>query len=145
MKTRSLKIEDFEEIEPMLKEFFKFCGYDEFSKYSTEVSYKTISQIVNSQDLFGCVSYDDDGINGIMCGSVHQMFMTEEKICQELFFWSSKKGAGKMLLNALEAFAKFKGAVLINMLKVRNSPDFIEDFYEKMGYKKSEVSYDKVI
>ena len=87
--------------------------------------------------------YELDGVvRGFIVGFVTQIYFSEERVLQEMAFFSSAKGGFK-LLDAFEEEAKRRG---VNKIVVGSKPDFCDlwALYTKRGYRVLEEQFIKV-
>jgi hypothetical protein len=79
-----------------------------------------------------------------------QYFNRSAKVAQELFWWvdmdARRSGAGRDLLDGMEAWARTNGAESLTMVCLQAlDAESIGRFYESNGYKPLEHSYMKVL
>lgn len=77
------------------------------------------------------------------------MFNANHISAHEVVWWvepeAQGKGAGKALLQAIEPACRERGAELIYMVHLANSPPQAAAAYERLGYEHGESSYVKAI
>lgn len=93
----------------------------------------------------------NDEVTGCIGGCVVPFWMNNDKlICQELFWYVDKSTRGSKvavgLFKAFEAWAKDQGAAFIAMSSTTNlDPTGVGAFYNRKGYKASDISYIKEV
>jgi hypothetical protein len=138
---------DIPQIVEMARDFWKETIYDE--PFCSE-TVAAMSQLCIDQGLM-CVVDIDGVLEGFACGVKGPLLANAEVLSgTEVAWWVNpdhRKGRnGIALLLSLEQQAKAQGIKYWNMVFMESSmPEKIEGIYKKMGYKKTEVFYTKVI
>ena len=143
---RVAKKEDIPAILLLCEEFWKHTLYDEeFDCDHTQV-------MVNMALEHGLLEVLDlDGIVGFVAGiKSYLMASTEALTGTELAWWvnpahrKGRKGIDLMLF--IEDLARAQGVKYWNMVSMESSdPEIANKIYERLGYKKTETSFTKVL
>jgi N-acetylglutamate synthase-like GNAT family acetyltransferase len=144
---RNGTVEDIPQIVEMARVFWKETIYDEPCCDDTVAM---MAQMCIDQGLMS-VAEVDGKVEGFACGVLAPLLANAEVLMgSEVAWWvnpehrQGKIGVG--LLLALEKQAKEQGIKYWNMVFMESSmPREVEEIYKKMGYRKNEVSYTKVI
>ena len=102
-----------------------------------------------SQGLLAVI--DDQGIQGFVAGVKAPLIASSEASTgTELAYWVNPNvrgsGEGKKLLYFIEDLAREQGIKYWNMVSMESSnPELANALYERMGYKKVETTYQKVL
>lgn len=138
---------DMDDIVEMAREFWKHTIYDE--EYCPDTVHTIVSMCMD-QGLLSVLKIDGMA-RGFACG-IKSPLLANSKVLTgtELAWWVDpeyRKGRnGIGLLKHLENQAKKVGIKYWNMGFMESSmPSIIEGIYQKMGYKKTEVIYTKVL
>ena len=137
---------DIESIVDMARGFWGQTIYDE--EYCPETVANMAEACINA-GLMSVV--DDDGVVGFACGMKGPLLGNASVVCGiELAWWIDPKyrneNHGVNLLMHLEQQARDAGIKYWNMVyMVSSMPDVVEKIYQKLGYNKIEVTYQKVL
>lgn len=142
---RLAKLEDMPNLLRMGELFFNDSGYGEitsFNKSDTEITLKS---------LIGLGTLLTDGKSSMIGFLVFPLFMNQKTMMsQELFWWvdEDKRGTriGIDLLKQAEKISKENGATVMNMLSLNDlNGEKVNKLYERLGYKRKEQSYMRVL
>jgi len=138
--------DDLEQIVIMAREFW---GHTIFDDPFCAISVEEMAKYCIDQGLM--VVLDVDGPKGFACAIAgHLLANVDVKSGTEVAWWVNPEHRGGRngisLIKALESQAKEVGIKWFSLAFMESSmPDKIEDIYLKMGYKKSETLYTKVL
>lgn len=128
--------------------FFDEAGWSDVTEWDDESVAATLSNMIDSDGGILLVAERKGVILGMAGGLVYPAYFNAHHLTgQELFWWVSpddRCGAGKALMDAMEARAREKGAkswAMIALDKVR--PAAVGAVYQRRGYRASEHSYIK--
>ena len=125
----------------MGEKFHALSGYAKFSTYDPDVMAKSCRALMRTDT--GLLLVGERAMIGCI---VFPLFMAQETVAQELFWWSETPGVGRDLLNVAEHWAKTSGAKVLLMLALEsNEADRVETIYRRRGYETAERSYMKVL
>jgi len=138
---------DLNQVVELAREFWKHTIYDD--AFCEDTVY-VMANISLGQNLLSILEINSNVV-GFACGIKGTLLANCEVLTgTELAWWVSpehrqgRNGIG--LMRHLEGLAKSSGIKYWNMMFMESSmPDAIEAIYKKMGYKKSEVAYTKVL
>jgi GNAT superfamily N-acetyltransferase len=90
----------------------------------------------------------DEGVVAMMgCIFTDYPYNTAYRLCSEMMYWVEPEHRGGTLavrmIKEAEALAIHEGATAMVMAALETSPEMIETFYNKMGYKRSERAFIK--
>lgn len=136
--------EDLPVLGRMGEEFFNASGHGDHTEYSPDDMEETFKQVIDSGGLL------TDGEHGMIGILVFPIYYNKDFLfSQELFWWvdECKRGTGLAirLMKAAEELAKEKGAKAMTMISVSFLGESVDNMYEKMGYKKCETSFMRVL
>jgi GNAT superfamily N-acetyltransferase len=139
--------QDIAAIIRMAREFWKNTAFDEV--YEPEMV-ACMAQACIDQGLMSV--YEHDGaVRGFACGICGPLLASSEVLAgTEMAWWVDEDArggtAGVKLLRHLEGLAKNVGVKYWTMVFMESSmPETVASIYKKMGYKKTETSYMRVL
>lgn len=98
--------------------------------------------LIRDQD--GCLFVTDD-LSGMSAALwCPCMFNAEVRVASELWLYTTRYGAGKPLLRALEDWARAQGCVSLSLTSQLNMKD-VSKWYERLGYGPVEKIFVKVL
>lgn len=133
MDYRKITIEDAPELAKIYAETFNSDPW--YDKWTQKTAEKRLSQMINNSGFFGIVSYNEEGITGMILGEEEQYFdgvifnIKEFCVKNEL----RGKGIGTELLAEFER--NLKGMGIRETVLMTNLED--EEFYKKRGFRRS--------
>ena len=133
MDYRKITIEDLSELAKIYAETFNSDPW--YDKWTQKTAEKRLSQMINNGGFFGMVSYNEEGIIGMILGEEEQYFdgvifnIKEFCVKNEL----RGKGIGTELLAEFER--NLKGMGIRETVLMTNLED--EEFYKKRGFHRS--------
>jgi len=144
---RNGEYKDLLRIVEMAEDFWCHTIYDE--EYCPDTVY-VMAELSMKQGLLSILEVDGH-VRGFACGIKGPLLANSEVFTgTELAWWvdpeyrQGKNGIG--LMENLENQAKIAGIKYWNMIFMESSmPDVIEGIYQRMGYRKVEVTYMKVL
>jgi len=138
---------DLDFIVDMAKEFWKHTIYDE--KYCPDTVWHMAAQCL-SHGLLSVLEIDGEVV-GFACGVKGALLGNSDVLSgTEIAWWVNpdhRSGRnGISLLRHIEGQAKKCGIKYWNMAHMESSmPETVQSIYEKMGYKRTEVIYTRVL
>ena len=140
-----LRVATIEDLPIILNLAMKFAKSSPYSEYVNEDKIKKIAEgFLSSEHQDKIILLYDD--IGMIVGLVSPFMFGNNRVATELAWWIEPnergKKAGKELLDAFEFWAKKVGCSIVTMMSL---DDKIGKYYEKRGYKLSEMSYMKEI
>lgn len=145
-KINRANIKHCHEIISLLK-IFHSESYGKISEFAHNKAFLALENIIQNQDCSTFIAQKNKKIIGIISGHIQEMWFSNTKIGQEAFWFVLPEYRGRIgieLFNKLEYDLIEKGANIINMAHLNHGMD-LSRFYEKNGYKLSELSYFKVV
>ena len=133
MDYRKITIEDLTELAKIYAETFNSDPW--YDKWTQKTAEKRLSQMINNGGFYGIVSYNEDGITGMILGESEQYFdgvifnIKEYCVRNDL----RGKGIGTELLAEFER--QLKGLGIRETVLMTNLED--EEFYKKRGFHRS--------
>ena len=133
MDYRKIKIEDLPELAKIYAETFNSDPW--YDKWTQKTAEKRLSRMIRSEGFFGMVSYNEEGITGMILREDEQYFdgvifnIKEFCVRNDL----RGKGIGTELLAEFER--NLKGMGIRETVLMTNLED--EDFYKKRGFHRS--------
>lgn len=133
MNYRKITIEDIPTLSKIYAETFNSAPW--YDKWTEKTAGRRLSQMVNNGVFFGILSYDEEGINGMILGEEEQYFDGVVFNIKEFCVKNNLrgKGIGTALLKEFENELKQKG--IREAVLMTNTEDC--DFYKNKGYKQS--------
>lgn len=133
MDYRKITIEDLTELAKIYAETFNSDPW--YDKWTQKTAEKRLSQMINNGGFYGIVSFDEEGITGMILGESEQYFDGVVFNIKEFCVRNDLrgKGIGTELLAEFERRLKGMGireAVLMTALED-------EEFYKKRGFCRS--------
>lgn len=133
MDYREITIEDLSELAKIYAETFNSDPW--YDKWTRKTAEKRLSQMINNGGFFGIVSYNEEGITGMILGEEEQYFdgviFNIKEFCVKNDLRG--KGIGTELLKEFER--RLKGMGIRETVLMTNLED--EDFYKKRGFNRS--------
>lgn len=139
--------EDFEAILDLSEEFWKHTMFTE--EFDREHTLLMIEQAFAHGLL--AVAEIDNAVVGFVAGIKSFLLASTQSIMgTELAWWVNEKHRGGKsgigLLRFIEELAREQGIKYWTMISMESSmPEYANRLYEKMGYKKSETNFTKVL
>lgn len=137
---RPIKLEDFDDVIELLKEFHADV-LNEFVGFDITVVKDSITKHFDTT----LVLEIEGKVVGIIAGQEIDYPLQKAKLFQEIIWYVSKKHRrhGIALLHEVERRCKERGNSGIIMVHLYNNKEKMERFYEFMGYKLMEIHYFK--
>ena len=134
--------EDWPRIVEMATRFVAETRYSDFIEISQEQVESSLDAITNSPNSVVLVSGSDGHITGMIVVMICPHPFSGERIAYEVVWWvdPEARGDGVRLLRAAEKFGKDSGAKKMNMVAPN---DKVAHFYERLGYEKVEVAFQR--
>ena len=142
---RLAKLEDIPNLLRMGELFFNDSGYGEITSFNKNDTEITLKSLIDLGTLL------TDGKSSMIGFLVFPLFMNQKTLMsQELFWWvdEDKRGTriGIDLLKQAEKISKENGATVMNMLSLNDlNGEKVNKLYERLGYKRKEQSYMRVL
>ena len=136
---------DIENLIRMSELFFNVSGYNEITSFNKEDSRELLSNLIDLGTLL------TDGKHAMIGFVIFPLFMNKSTvISQELFWWVDKGSRGSKigieLLKGAEKISKESGATVMNMLSLEDlNGEKVNNLYQRLGYKRKEQSYMRVL
>ena len=147
MTIRKAEISDLPTILKMSEQFWETTVFDEPFGYQKTLELVDLSM---SQDML-LVLEIDGVVQGFISGIINDLMASNgAKIGTEIAYWINqdhrKSGEGIKLIEAMEKNAKAAGVKYWVMVSMESSyPEVSNKIYDKLGYKKAETTYMKVL
>ncbi len=142
MIVRPAALNDIPDIVRMGQEFASYPGYEGQVRLEQDVFAERLHSLAVASD--GCLWVLDDGgaVHGAIGGFAAPSLFSSARHAAELFWFVDEayrgNGGGRLLLNAIIAWAKHMDVVSLNMIEPPGSPE-IGALYERQGFKKFET------
>jgi hypothetical protein len=142
---RTAETNDLPNLLRMSESFFNVSGYAELTTFNVADSEELLIRLIELGTIL------TDGKNAMLGFVIFPLFMNKQTIMsQELFWWVDKEirgtTAGIKLLKMAEKISKESGATVMNMLSLENlDGEKVNKMYSKLGYKRKEQSYMRVL
>jgi hypothetical protein len=142
---RTAEINDLPNLLRMSESFFNVSGYAELTTFNVADSEELLIRLIELGTIL------TDGKNAMLGFIIFPLFMNKQTIMsQELFWWVDKEirgtTAGIKLLKMAEKISKESGATVMNMLSLEDlNGEKVNKMYSKLGYKRKEQSYMRVL
>jgi hypothetical protein len=142
---RTAEINDLPNLLRMSESFFNVSGYAELTTFNVADSEELLIRLIELGTIL------TDGKNAMLGFVIFPLFMNKQTIMsQELFWWVDKEirgtTAGIKLLKMAEKISKESGATVMNMLSLEDlNGEKVNKMYSKLGYKRKEQSYMRVL
>jgi len=135
---------DLDGIMKMGERFVAETTYSKFITVDPAWASKTVIDIVSNDDGAVFVVERDGKIRGMIAAQVYPHPYSGVRTATEAFWWvdPEARGCGLRLLSAMEAWAKGRGAKVIQMTAPTES---IGRLYESLGYESVETSYQRSV
>jgi GNAT superfamily N-acetyltransferase len=148
MIVRPAKVEDIGDILRMAQTFYRGTNYASFAELSEGDCCELVSVMMQTGVIL--VAVDFDRVVGMVgLAIVPFLFNVEKLIATEIVWYVDETeqglGAGRAMMEAIEPACREKGAIAIQMMTLETSPPHAGKFYERIGYRRSETSYTKVL
>jgi len=136
---------DMKSLLRMSELFFDASGYSEITTFNKSDSKDLLNKLIELGTLL------TDGDHAMIGFVMFPMFMNNSTIMsQELFWWvdEEKRGSkiGVELLKQAEKISKESGATVMNMLSLEDlNGEKVSELYRRLGYKRKEQSYMRVL
>jgi aminoglycoside 6'-N-acetyltransferase I len=133
MRFEEITLSDINEISKMYADTFNSPPWND--EWSIETASKRLKQMINCEDFYGIIAYEDDVLCGMILGSEEQFYdgimfnIKEFCVKNEL----RNKGIGTKILTEFEKRLKDKGVTEIILFTSRD--DGTEGFYLRRGLK----------
>jgi hypothetical protein len=142
---RTAETNDLPNLLRMSESFFNVSGYAELTTFNVADSEELLIRLIELGTIL------TDGKNAMLGFVIFPLFMNKQTIMsQELFWWVDKEirgtTAGIKLLKMAEKISKENGATVMNMLSLEDlNGEKVNKMYSKLGYKRKEQSYMRVL
>ena len=139
--------EDIPSICDMASRFWEHADYEE--EYNPGTTIALAKQCIENDMML--VAVTEDGLKGFACGVIAPLLGNPNVLSgTEIAWWVEpdyrKTSCGISLLLELEEQAKKNGAKYWNMVYMESSmPTKVKQLYERLGYKKVETVYRRVL
>ncbi len=148
MLVRNAVMDDVDDIVRMSAKFYATTNYRHFADMSDETVGNLVRDLIDRGIMLVAESEGRVmGMAGLYIGPF--LFNSDKSGAYEVVWWVSPdeqgRGAGKMLMDAIESSSRDKGCDIIQMVTLATSPPHAGKIYETMGYAHSETSYTKVL
>lgn len=146
---RPAALADLKAMLHMGRRFFDASSYGDVSSYDPESTCRAFLKLMESDSACLLVAEQDGEIIGFCSAIAYPHFFNESDVnAQELFWWVDeqhrKSGAGKAMLQALEAWAASVGAKSLMMLSLASlAPEKVAQMYLVAGYRPAEQTFIK--
>lgn len=140
---------DLPEVLNFCRRFWASLDYSRHIPFDVKTSLQTLQDMLADGMLF--VAEEDLILAGMIGGVVSHSFVNANTLVgAELFFWVQpefrRSGAGKALMDAIEARARERGCTLWSMIAIDTmGAEKVGAMYERAGYTRTEWSYAKVL
>ena len=134
-----------EEVAILGARFFIEAGWKDVAEWDHSMASNSLYALCGDSDASFFVAVKDGVVIGMVAGSISQMWFSNYKLGQELFWYVHPDHRGKIglqLLKALENDLKEKGAELICMIDLAKGMN-LQKFFIKNGYRPSENTFIK--
>ncbi|SHE94378.1 GNAT family N-acetyltransferase [Clostridium fallax] len=136
MDFREIKISDIETLTIIYVDTFNSPPWND--KWTVETASKRLKQMINCEDFYGILAYENDLIYGMILGSEEQFYngaiFNIKEFCVKNEMRS--KGLGTIILNEFEKRLKEKG--ISEIILLTSKEDKTEGFYHRRGLKSHE-------
>lgn len=145
---RTANIHDIDRIVEMCRRFYHTTEYIKFAPYH-EPSIKLLTEALVNVGVVLVAELRGElvGVAGLVLAPY--MFNNEIIGAHEVVWWVEPEaqgmGVGKELLLAIEPACKSRGATIVQMVHLSNSPPQAANLYLKLGFDHSECCFTKVI
>ena len=142
---RAAITDDLPNLLRMSESFFNASGYEDITTFDNSDSKELLIKLI---DLGTIIT---DGKSAMLGFVIFPMFMNKSTIMsQELFWWVDEDARGTStgikLLKMAEQISKDSGATVMNMLSLEDlDGEKVNKMYSKLGYKRKEQSYMRVL
>lgn len=128
---RQMQKEDIEKITPLFIEYWNSTG----DKWTPELVYRRIWQVLGSPDSYCMIAKDGDNIIGFAMGRFETFYDLTAYNLVEIIVASEyqKNGIGTKMMVKLEKEVAGMGADMVQLKSVND--EMHEHFYDKLGYK----------
>lgn len=145
---RDASEQDVERVATLGAEFFKEAQWSDVTEWDHDSVCVTLRNLINREGGILLVADREGVICGMAGGLVHPAYFNFHHLTgQELFWWvtpDDRHGAGRLLMDAMEASASARGAQSWAMIALdRVRPEAVGACYRRRGYRASEHSYIK--
>jgi len=143
---REANLKDIDVIVSMSKKFYQTTHYKNFADFNDETVSDLATNLLENHVMLVAE------VDGVVVGMVGLfvapfMFNSEKTGAYEVVWWvnpdAQGSGVGYHLLQAIEPACRAKGADIIQMVMMANSPEIARQIYERNGYAHSETSFTK--
>jgi Acetyltransferases len=145
---RVANIHDVDKIVEMCKRFYHTTEYIKFAPYD-EPSIRLLTQFLMEKGVVLVASLRGELVG--VAGLILTPYMFNNNIigAHEVVWWVEPEaqgmGVGKELLLAIEPECKSRGATIVQMVHLSNSPPQAAGLYLKLGFDHSECCFTKVV
>tara|TARA_R110000823_G_C15728920_1_gene479528 strand:+ start:141 stop:575 length:435 start_codon:yes stop_codon:yes gene_type:complete len=125
--------------------FFDASGYSDITSFNKLDTKELLITLINLGTIV------TDGKSGMLGFVIFPLFMNKKTIMsQELFWWVDEKARGTStgikLLKMAEKISKDSGANVMNMLSLEDlEGKKVNKMYSRLGYKRKEQSYMRIL
>jgi GNAT superfamily N-acetyltransferase len=118
-------------------------------KYNPEAFERLWNSLFDAGLALFLIAEQNDEVVGAFGAVVHEDYISGQKTASEMFwvvFPEARGTIGLRLFNEFEAEAKKRGAERIMMIHLNHlTPDSLQKFYERRGYRSIEQTFEKVL
>lgn len=148
MSLKLATLEDRDDVLRMCRSFFEVTPYASVCTYN-DLKVDALLKLAHTSNYQECLFllFEENGIpHGLIVGYATQTPFSDDLIAAELAWWvdpeyRGTKGSMELVL-AYETWARKIGCkhITMSLLPSLTNPK-VEDYYEKLGYVKTEISY----
>jgi len=145
----NIRLAEEEDFDVVLKMGTKFLTTMEISKMIPVDEDSASAQVFNLLDngFILLAEKDSEAVGMMGCLFVDYPYNRAFKLCREVFLWMEPEERGghvvARMIKEAEALAIHEGASCVIMAALETSPEGIESFYNKLGYRRAERAYVK--
>lgn len=150
MKIRPATPDDFPHLIRMGLAFHAASCYSETVAPDVESFKRTVVEIASGPGAVFVAEEDGSVVGMAAATSSPHWFNQSHKIGQEVFWWVDEDkrgtGAGRLLMDALEEWARLSGCKTFCMASTANlRPEALARLYKRRGYVPQDIYYSKVV
>jgi GNAT superfamily N-acetyltransferase len=148
-KIKRVTEEDIVNLSILSKQFSKEAKENGYNlAFKQDKFTQSFVAIINNPDYYYLVAEIDDEAIGFFLGAIFHPLFSEDTIAAEMFWWVDKEHRGHSaaikMLKSFEDWAEKSGATQINVSDLQGVKN-LDKLYQRLGYKRSEVTYRKDI
>jgi len=143
---RQATLDDLDVIVSMSKQFYATTHYSRWANFNAETVEALATNLIENHVML-CAELDGEVVGMVGLFVAPFMFNSGKTGAYEVVWWvnpdAQGSGIGYKLLQAIEPACRAKGADIIQMVLMANSPPIATQLYERNGYAHSETSFTK--